>query len=46
MKAAAEATEKAAEAAEKAKESYDELLNTKNTYSELQKALDELTEGT
>ena len=46
MKKAAEATKEATEEAKKAREAYDELVEDKNKYKELQGALDDLVEGT
>lgn len=46
MKKAAEATKAAKETATQTREAYDNLLNEKNKYTELQKTLSGLTEGT
>ena len=46
IKAAEERTKAAKESAEKAKEAYDNLLNDKEKYSELQNTLDNLVKGT
>ena len=46
MEAAAEATERAKEAAEGAKEAYDQLLEDRSEYDDLQNKLDTLTKGT
>ena len=46
MEAAAEATENAKAAAEEAKKAYEDLLNAKEGYDELQTSLNDLTKGT
>ena len=46
LEQAQKATEETKEAAEEAKAAYDDLLNSKNEYSELQKTLKNLTKGT
>jgi hypothetical protein len=46
MKKAAEATAEAKESAQEAKEAYDELVEDRGQYDEMQKNLENLTYGT
>jgi uncharacterized coiled-coil DUF342 family protein len=46
MKAAAEATEKAREAADEAKQAYDDMVDDRKGFDEMQKKLEGLTRGT